>query len=79
MWDTMYDDMCSPERCSLLIISLSRQMTFTELKHPFQMATQLSARAPLSVPSMVTKKSFLTTRDTRPAIMTDIGRSFQSF
>ena len=61
------------------MISLSRHITWTELKHPFQIATQLRASAPLSVPSIVTKKSFLTTRETRPAMMTAIGRSFQSF
>ena len=61
------------------MMSLSRHTTWTELKHPFQMATQLSASAPFSVPSIVTKKSLRTTSETRPAMMTAMGSTFQSF
>ena len=68
-----------PARCSRLMTSRSRQITWMELKQPFQIPTQVSAKAAISVPSMEMKNIFLTTIATRPAITAAIGRTFQSF
>ena len=50
-----------------------------ELKQPFQMPTQVSAKALISVPSMVMKNMFLVTMATRPAITAAMGMTFHSF
>ena len=68
-----------PERCSRLMMLLSRQITWIELKNPFQMETQVRASAPFKVPSIVIKKSPRTTRLTMPAMIAAIGSTFQSF
>ena len=68
-----------PERCSRLTMLLSRQMTWMELKHPFQMPTQVRANAPISEPSILTKSRLRITMPTRPAISAAIGSTFQSF
>ena len=78
MCANMYEEMCMPERCSRLITSRSRQITWIELKHPFQMATHTMANAPISVPSMLRKNFLRTTMPTRPAISAAIGSTFQS-
>ena len=68
-----------PERCSRLITSRSRHMTWIELKQPFQMHTQTSAKEPISVPSMLMNMRLRITMPTRPAMSADIGSTFQSF
>ena len=68
-----------PERCSRLMIARSRQTDWMELKQPFQMATQVSAKELIRVPSMLTKKRLRITMPTRPAIIAAIGSTFQSF
>ena len=70
--------MCMPERCSRLMTSRSRQMTWTELKQPFQMQTITSEKDPMSVPSMVWNMLALVTMPTRPATKAAIGSTFQS-
>ena len=70
--------MCSPARCSRLMISRSRQTTWIELKKPFQMHTHTSANEPVSVPSWVTKRLLPTTKVTTPAMIAAIGSTFQS-
>ena len=70
--------MCMPERCSRLMTSRSRQMTWIELKHPFQMQTMTSAKQAVSVPSMLRHSILRITMPTRPAISAAIGSTFQS-
>ena len=68
-----------PERCSRLMTSRSRQMTWMELKQPFQMHTMTMAKPPISVPSMFRNRRLRMTMPTRPAISAAIGSTFQSF
>ena len=55
-----------------------RHTAWIELKHPFQIATQASAKAPIRLPSMFTKNRFLITMATRPAMIAAMGSTFQS-
>ena len=56
----------------------SRQMVLMELKQPFQMAVQVRASEPLTVPSMDVKKSALAMEATTVVRMTAMGRLIQS-
>ena len=68
-----------PERCSRLMMGRSRQTAWMELKHPFQIATQVRAKPPMRLPSMLMKNFRRITIDTRAAMMAAMGRTFQSF
>src|SRR5574344_1186974 len=74
----MYDDILIPALCSLFIICLSRQTVCIELKKPFQIHTQVRAKEPFRVPSMLTNKSLPIAKDTRAAINPAIGIIFHS-
>ena len=52
--------------------------TRIELKHPFQIAIQVRARDPLTVPSIEVKKSVRAMDATIAVIRIAIGRHFQS-
>ena len=67
-----------PERCSRFTIGRSRQTDWIELKQPFHRATQVRAKAPIRLPSMLTKKRLRMTMPTRPAMIAAMGRTFQS-
>ena len=49
-----------------------------ELKQPFQIATHVSANAPLRFPSIVRKKSLRITMLTSAAMIAAMGSTFQS-
>ena len=68
-----------PERCSLLMMGLSLQTDWIELKNPFQMQMQVRAREHWNCPSMVTNMFSPTTNAISQAISAAIGRTFQSF
>ena len=56
----------------------SRHTDWMELKQPFQMQTQVSAKQPISVPSWDTKRFEPTTKVTSAAMTALMGRTFQS-
>ena len=68
-----------PARCSRLTTSRSRQITWMELKQPFQIATHTRASTPIMVPSRLRKSMLRTTIATRPAMIAAMGRTFHSF
>ena len=68
-----------PERCSRLTTSRSRQITWMELKQPFQIATQTRASVPIIVPSLLKKSMERITMATSPAMTAAIGSTFHSF
>ena len=68
-----------PDRCSRLMIARSRQTAWMELKQPFQMATQVRAKAPIRLPSMLMKSRLRITMPTSAAMTAAMGSTFQSF